>query len=75
MAIAKITIPLDAEAARVYAAASEDEQKKLRLLLGLWLRDLALSPTPLDQVMDEISDKAKKRGLTVDTLDSLLNAA
>ncbi len=74
MAIDKITIPLDADAARAYTSASEEEQKKLRLLLGLWLRDLVLSPTPLNQVIDEVSDKAKKRGLTADTLDSLLNA-
>ncbi len=74
MAIAKITIPLDADAARAYTGASKEEQKKLRLLLGLWLRDLVLSPTPLVQVMDEVSDKAKKRGLTADTLDALLDA-
>ena len=41
MAIANILIPLDAETAKIYAGASESEQKKMRLLLSLWLRELA----------------------------------
>jgi hypothetical protein len=69
---ATITIQLDAEAARIYSAASEAEQKKLQLLLSLWLRELAASPTPLDGLMDQISDKAQARGLTPEVLESIL---
>ena len=74
MAVTSILIPLDAETAKVYADASTDEQRKLRLLLSLWLREFAMAPRPLQSLLDEISDKAKERGLTPDILESLLNA-
>ena len=47
---------------------------KLRLLLSLWLREFAVSPRPLKVIMDEISEKARSRGLTPEILESLLNA-
>jgi len=75
MTISTITIPLDADTARIYTDASVENQKKLRLLLSLWLREFAISPTPLKVVMDEISEKAQERGLTPEILDSLLNAS
>jgi hypothetical protein len=74
MAIANITIPLDAQTARIYTSASTEDKKKLRLLLSLWLREFAVSPTPLKIIMDEISEKAQARGLTPEILESLLNA-
>jgi hypothetical protein len=43
------------------------------VLLTLWLRDLILSPRPLQVIMDEISQKAQERGLTAEILESLLN--
>ena len=75
MAIAKITVPVDDQTARIYTSASAEDKKKLRLLLSLWLREFAVSPPPLNAIMDEISDKAKARGLTPEILESLLNAA
>lgn len=74
MIIATITIPLDASTARIYTNAPPEDQKKLRLLLSLWLREFAVSLTPLKEVMDEISDKAQARGLTPEILESLLHA-
>lgn len=74
MSITNITIPLDTDTARVYSAASAEDQKKLRLLLSLWLREFAVSRTPLKVIMDEISEKAQSRGLTREILESLLNA-
>ncbi len=74
MSIAKITIPLDTDTARIYTNAPPEEQKKLRLLLSLWLREFAVSPIPLKIVMDEISAKARARGLTPEILETLLNA-
>ncbi len=69
-----ITIPLDVDTARLYSQAPADLQKKFQLLLNLWLRDLIVSPRPLQVIMDEISQKAQERGLTSETLESLLNA-
>jgi hypothetical protein len=74
MTTATITIPLDADTARIYAEASAEDQRKLRLLLSLWLREFSVSPVPLKTLMDEISDKAKARGLTPDILEVLLRA-
>ncbi len=68
-----ISIPLDADTARLYNQASADMQRKFQILLGLWLRDLIVSPQPLQVVMDEISQKAQERGLTPEVLESLLN--
>ncbi len=74
MAIANITIPLDAQTARIYTGASTEDKKKLRLLLSFWLREFAISPRPLKVIMDEVSEKAQARGLTPEILESLLNA-
>ena len=59
-----IAIPLDADTARLYSQIPADLQRKFQLLLNLWLRDLIISPRPLQVVMDEISQKAQERGLT-----------
>jgi hypothetical protein len=68
-----ITIPLDVDTARLYSQIPADLQKKFQVLLTLWLRDLILSPRPLQVIMDEISQKAQERGLTAEVLESLLN--
>jgi hypothetical protein len=70
------TIPVDPELAEALTAASADDQKKIQVLLGLWLRDLAKAePSDLKKLLDELSRKAKDRGLTPETLDSLLKGA
>ncbi len=68
----EITIRVDAEAARAYEAASPEERRKLDLLLSLHLRQLTEPPMPLKQVMQEISEKARARGLTEEKLNELL---
>lgn len=74
MSIATITIPLDTDTARVYTEAPAEVQKKLRILLSLWLREFAVSPRSLRAVMDEISENAQARGLSPEMLESLLHA-
>ncbi|MFS8798848.1 MULTISPECIES: hypothetical protein [unclassified Synechococcus] len=68
-----ITIPLDADTARLYSQIPADLQRKFQLLLNLWLRDLIVPPRPLQVVIDEISQKAQECGLTPEILESLLN--
>lgn len=76
MATHTVTIPLDPEAAKAYEAAPADDKKKMQVLLGLWLRDLATSePSSLKEIMDDLSRKARERGLTPEALDSLLKGA
>jgi len=73
MAELTITIPLDAQTAEAYKAASPEEKKKMEALVGVWLRSLAAGQYPsLQKVLDEIGKKAETRGLTPEILDSLL---
>ena len=68
-----ITIEVDAEAAKAYAAATPEEQWKIQLLLSLRLQDITTVPArPLSEVIDEISQRAAERGLTPEILESLL---
>ncbi len=68
-----ITIPIDAETARVYYTASPEDRKKIEILLRLRLRELAEMPTAsLAEIMDDIGAKAQERGLTPEILEALL---
>ena len=63
----------DAEAAKAFAEASTEEQRKIQLLLSLRLQDLTASQgKALKTVMDEIGARAEARGLTPEILESLL---
>jgi hypothetical protein len=76
MANPSITIALDPQTARAYDSASPEEKRKIQALLSLWLRELAVGDYPsLQQVLDEVGNKAKARGLTPEILDSLLKDA
>jgi len=71
-----ITIPLDPETARAYDSASPEEKRKMQALLSLRLRELASGNYPsLQGVLDEIGRKAQARGLTQESLDSLLKGS
>ncbi len=60
-----ITIPLDPQTARAYDSASPEEQRKIQAFLSLWARELAnRDASSLQQVLDEVGNKAKTRGLT-----------
>jgi hypothetical protein len=69
----EITIRVDPEAARAYRSASEQERRKLDLLLSLRLHD-ALNPSgSLQDLLHELSRKAQDRGLTPEVLESVLH--
>ena len=73
MATATISIEVDAETARAFTEAPPEEQRKLKLLLGLRLRELPARPArPLKEIMDQIGAQAESRGLTPELLESLL---
>lgn len=68
-----VTIPLDPQTARAYEGASPEEKRKIQVLLGLWLRELASGEQQsLDQLLDELGRRAQSRGLTPEILESLL---
>jgi hypothetical protein len=73
MQVEEITIRVDPEAANAYRTASEDERRKLDLLLTLRLKDATRPGSSLKQVMRDISRNAQERGLTPETLKSILD--
>jgi hypothetical protein len=73
MNLETILIQVDSEAANIYRSASEADRRKLNLLLSLRLRDAARSGSSLEEVMDEISQNAQRRGLTPELLQEILN--
>ncbi|MEP6517049.1 hypothetical protein [Microcoleus vaginatus] len=67
-----ITIRVNAEVAKIFEAASEEQRRKLEALLSLKLSDVTRRKRPLEKVMSEISRNAQARGLTAEILDSIL---
>jgi hypothetical protein len=73
MATEIITLEIDSEAAQAFKSVSADEREKLQVLLGIWLKEYARADTTsLKETMDQISEKAKSRGLTPEILESIL---
>jgi len=73
MAIATISLEVDPDTVRAFAAASTEDRRKLQLLLRLRLRELTAGPArPLQDVMDEIGRHAEEQGLAPEPLESLL---
>jgi hypothetical protein len=73
MQTAEITIRVDASAAQAYRAASEQERRKLDLLLSLHLQDALRPGGSLQELMRDISRKARERGLTPEALEEILH--
>ncbi|MBP0028875.1 hypothetical protein [Roseofilum sp. Guam] len=68
-----IVIRVNAEVARIFEAASEQERRKFEALLSIKLSDVTRQKRPLEEVMSEISRNAQARGLTPEILDSILS--
>ena len=70
-----VTLEIDTEAARAFKAAPREEQKKMEVLLGLLLKEITAAEVgSLKEIMSAISRKAQERGLTPETLESILGA-
>ena len=68
-----VKVSMDDETAKIYETASMADKKKMQLLLSLWLREFEKPSVSLEKLMDNVSRKARKRGLTSELLESLLN--
>lgn len=73
MAAEQITVFVDPDVAKAYRSASDNERRKLDLLVSLRLRDATRSKASLKDVMREISKNAQQRGLTPEILQSILD--
>jgi hypothetical protein len=72
MATETITLQIDPDAASIFRSASSEEREKLQVLLGIWLRQFGRDQSSLRETMNEISNKAKARGLTAEALEEIL---
>jgi len=69
----QITVSVDQDVANAYRSASDNDRRKLDLLVNLRLRDATRSKASLKDVMLEISQNAQQRGLTPEILQSMLD--
>ena len=69
----RITVSVDADVADAYRAVSDEDRRKLDLLVNLRLREVTHSERTLRDIMRDISDSAQRRGLTPELLQSILN--
>jgi len=69
----EITIEVTPEVAKAYQSASPQERKKIQTIVSLLLQKQVDDVAFLKELMDEISDRAKARGLTPEILESILN--
>lgn len=72
MSTETIEIRVDSEAARSYAKASDDQRRKLDLLLSIRIQEVTRSGLDLESVMSDIARRAQERGLTETELTKLL---
>ena len=68
-----ITVRVNVEAARLFEIAPEEQRRKIEALLSLKLTQATREKRALEEVMNNISQKAQERGLTPEILDSILN--
>jgi hypothetical protein len=73
MTTVPITLHVDPDAAKAFESASEEERRKINLMLRLRLKEL-LRPTgmTLQEAMDQLGREAKENGLTLEILESIL---
>ena len=70
----QITIAVDSELAEIYRSVSDQERRKLDLLINLNLRKILTVPRKsIFEIMDEMSREAQKNGLTPEILQSILD--
>ena len=70
----RITVSVDPDVADIYRSASDDDHRKLDLLINLRLREAAASRSSLRTLLLEISRDARRRGLTPEILQSIMDA-
>lgn len=68
----QITVCVDSDVAHRYRSASDNDRRKLDLLVNLRLRDATEYGKSLRETILEISCKAQRRGLTPEILQSIL---
>ena len=71
----EITVAVDSEVAEAYRTASSKDRRKLDLLINLSLREATMDSRSLREIMTEVGENARLRGLTPEILQAILNEA
>ena len=68
----QITVSVDSDMAAAYRNASDQDRRKLDLMINSRLREVTAPGRPVRETMAEISRNAQQRGLTPEILRSIL---
>jgi hypothetical protein len=69
-----ISIRVSDEAARTYESASDELRRKLDALLTIQITTATRTTRSLEEVIADLSRRARERGLTEEVLDQILDA-
>lgn len=67
-----IEIQVEPDAARAYAESSDDQRRKLDLLLSIRIQEATRTQADLETIMKDIAQRAREGGLTEQKLVELL---
>ena len=68
-----ITLEVEADAAKVFNRAADEDKEKLQTLFESWLKQYSATDVEsFKRTLDEIGANATRRGLTPEKLDSIL---
>ncbi len=73
MSLEAITVSVDADVAEAYRSVSAEERRKLDMLVTLRLREATRTRESLAEVAREVGENARRRGLTPEILESILD--
>jgi hypothetical protein len=68
-----IVVHVSPQVATAYRTASEEDRRRLDLLVSLQLTEFLRSGDSLEDVMEEMSREAAAAGLTPEAMDSIIN--
>jgi hypothetical protein len=68
-----ITIRVSPDAARAYRRASDEQRRKINLLLSMQISDVSRQADTLEDVCREASRVAAERGMTPQVLQAILD--
>jgi len=69
----EITVHVQPGVANAYRSASDQDRRKMDLLVSLRLSEFLQSPQSLEEAMGAMGDEAHRNGLTPEILESILH--
>ena len=67
-----LQVEVESEIATLYKSMNSTQQKKINLLLGIWLKEAIINNNSLEEIINKCSQEAQANGLTPEILESIL---